>query len=660
MAERFTRQRCQDCQGGLIYMKKEKYWECPYCGKIYERELRFDKVQIDGLAGINDLVRSTLSKLIALDFAGAERELLECEKIDHAGVGTLIASVAVPLFKSFFAKDRQPELAKANSLLQKLTRQFPDVDEPEEILYDFIDSSDIYALLYVVYSMTNQAERKAAVFALLDCDEVYNVNMVKYLLSTLLKEGQMEPADVLIDKIQRANCRFGLSTVLTNYPDNEKKALHIDKLLSKADEEMDFSRIFDTYFASSKDDVKVVVDIFLSAVSHEVNFNTMEVINFVLQNCDSIENANHIFDALESQHLDAETSKAILDWCIFVCEDCDIAKIGFNSLYAGNSVFEITDKDAIRLLQTEQEEDVKRRKITQMLDVFKISGKNMDKLLAFHLNDNMGSFEYRQALFDDFASRVFSIPLNVIETYVLNVSEDEENKPVILRQAFEKTKNLSLGSGVISQYMKSTIDSPDIREEVIYTLLSLKLVPEPEAASFYLLNRNEMRSERVLDLMISLSCKTTSNTFENYLRSIDDFSTFNPKIAKIATQYSYALTAQSFVKYLLNAKEAESLKIGTVQSYYQTCALDVKKMTFRTTVGGVEIIGNIAQIYLFEGKDDLFVMQEIISAFQKDKIKIAAPIEIASSRKKVKLRKFIDSNASHLDKKIETLVQQLL
>ena len=247
MAERFTGQRCQDCQGGLIYNKKEKYWECPYCGKVYERELRFDKVQIDGLAGINDLVRSTLSKLISLDFNGADKELLECEKINHASFGTLIASISVSLFKSFYIKDRQQELSKANNLLQKLNRDFAEIDEPEEILYDFIDSSDIYALLYVVYSMTNQTRRKEMVFDLLDCEEVYNVNISRYLLSTLLKEQHVESADVLIDKLQGANCRVGISTILTTYPSNDKKASHIEKMLSKVDTEIDLSKIFDSY-----------------------------------------------------------------------------------------------------------------------------------------------------------------------------------------------------------------------------------------------------------------------------------------------------------------------------------------------------------------------------------------------------------------------------
>lgn len=660
MAERFTGQRCQDCQGGLIYNKKEKYWECPYCGKIYEREMRFDKVQIDGLAGINDLVRSTLSKLISLDFNGADKELLECEKINHASFGTLIASISVSLFKSFYIKDRQQELSKANNLLQKLNRDFAEIDEPEEILYDFIDSSDIYALLYVVYSMTNQTRRKEMVFDLLDCEEVYNVNISRYLLSTLLKEQHVESADVLIDKLQGANCRVGISTILTTYPSNDKKASHIEKMLSKVDTEIDLSKIFDSYFSSNNDDSDVVVEVFLSAISHKVNFDTTMVINSVLKGCNSVENATRIFKAIGSKRLNEETSNAVLLWCMNECRDCTISEIGFRSLYESNSVFEITDQDAIHLLQSDQQENIKRQKIIQMLNIFKLSNKSMDRLLAYHLIENFGSYEYRRTLFDELSSRVVSIPLNVVENYALNISFDAENKHSFLYEAFSKSRNVSLGSSVVSQYLKKTIDAPEIREQVIFALLSLKLMPAPESVSIYLLNQNELHSDKVLNLMISQSCKATSNTFDQYLCDLKDYKLFNAKIARIATQFGFVLSPQSFARYLLNVEEAESTKVALAQKYYQTCSQGVKAMTMSTTVNGVEISGNIAQVYLFEGKDDLYVMQEIIKAFQKDRIKLDAHIEIVSSRKKVKLRKFIDSNAMHLNKKVETLAQQLL
>ncbi len=659
MAEKFTGQRCQDCQGGLIYNKAEKYWECPYCGKIYERELRFDKVQIDGLAGINDLVRSTLSKLISLDFAGAEADLRECEKINHASVGTLIANIAVPLFKSFCVKDRQQEVAKANNFLQRLNRDFSQIEDAEEILYDFVDSSDIYGLLYIIYSMTNQTQRKEKMFEMLDCKEVFNPNVSKYLLMILIKEHHIEEADTIINSMPSANCRYGLSVVLTNYPSNERKASHVKGILSKVNSDVDLSKTFDTYFASNNDDSSIIVDIFLSAIAKKINFNTTVVINAVLQNCRDVESATRVFEALSKMRLDGETSQAVLNWCIETCGSCEISAIGFKSLFDSNSVFEITDQEVIHVFESEQEDAIKCQKVIQMLSTFKISNRSLDKLMAYHLVENEGDFDYRKSVYDDLSSRVVSVPLSVAEEYALNVSLDGENKYYILKDIFSKSKTTSLGASIFSQYLKKAIDSPSTRDLVVQAFLEMKLVPDPESVSMYLLNGKELRSEKVLDMMISLSCKASSNAFDSYLCGLPDGTRYNVKIAQILTQYGFVLSAKGYTRYLFEIQEMGSRKVTLAQKYYQACNGDLKNLEMTAKIAGTEVNCNMAQCYLFVSRDEPFVMQEILKFLQKEKIKLDEHLEIVGG-KKIKMKKFMDAYSSGIDKKIETVAQELL
>lgn len=660
MAEKFTGQRCQDCQGNLVYNKKEKYWECPYCGKIYERQLRFDKVQIDGLAGINDLVRSTLSKLLLLNFKGAEKDLLDCEKINHANAGTLIAGISVSLFKSFYIKDRQQELTRANNLLQRLNREFPDIDEPEQILYDFIDSANIYGLLYTVYSMTNQTARKNAVFELLDCGEIYSSDVIRLLLSALLKDRQYASADILVDKIDGSNCRVCLSTILTGYPACAKKVAHVEKVLSKTDPETDLSGVLNSYFSSTKDSSNVVIEVFLSAMSHKFNFDTTAVIHSALRDCTSVENATRIFKAISAQRLDTETANTVLLWCINDCSDCAISEIGFTTLFETNSVFGIDDHEVISLLHSGRSEEEKIQKFAQILNIFKLTNKSMDRILSYHLCQNAGSYKYRRAIFDEILCRVASVSLSIVESYTLTVTLDGSNKYLFLQDIFAKSSSVSMGGNIFSQYLKKAVDTPPVRDQNIFTLLSMNVLPDPEAVSAYLLNQDELHSDRVLDLMIDQSCKATSSTFDRYLCSLGDRALFNPKIAKIATQFGYTLSPHGYSIYLLNVEEAESAKIGKAQQYYQVCAEGVKAMSLGTSVNGVEIVGNIAQIYLLKSNDDMYVMQEILKALRNYKIKLDVPIEIVATRKKMKLRKFIGSNAAHLNIKVETLAQQLL
>ena len=82
MSSTFTGLRCSDCMGNLEYDKARKIWVCPYCGKEYERDLHVDKVQIDGVAGTNDVVRATLSDISKYDFVSAGKNRLFLDTID--------------------------------------------------------------------------------------------------------------------------------------------------------------------------------------------------------------------------------------------------------------------------------------------------------------------------------------------------------------------------------------------------------------------------------------------------------------------------------------------------------------------------------------------------------------------------------------------------
>lgn len=658
MAERFTNQRCEDCQGGLIYNKEDKYWECPYCGKKYERSLRFDKVQIDGLAGINDLVRSTLVKTISLDFDGAARDLSECEKIDHASIGTLIAHMSLALFRSFYTKDRQQELSKVNMHLQKMNREFANIEDPEEILYDFIDSGDIYALLAVVYSTVNQSARLEMIFELLECEQVYNPNVSKYLLNVLLKHGKVEEADILLKNIPTENCRFGVMTVLNAYPAGEQKAAHIEHLLSASKADTDYSKVFDAYFQKNGDDPQTVLNIFLSAASHNVSFDASVVVGSVLAQCHDAETAERIFGILSKKRLDEKSANAILSWCMYECEDLAVSEIGFKALFDSSSVFEIDDDTMIELLSDGQEDEIKLGKLRQMMSTFKMANKNVDRLIAFHLLENEGEYDFRKTVLEELLQYTPSVQLSVIERYVLAITVDGEKKAEFLDMVLSKSKSTALCNTLFSGYLKARIDEPEIREGVIGKFLDYKLVPDGDAFNYYLLNFAEIHSNEILDRLTNAGCRAIPATFDRYLSAIREPAQYNMKIAYLATRGSFVLSPANFAKFILSISEPQSSKIAHAQQYLEACNGNLRDMRFSANAAGIS--GNLAQVYLLTSGDDPYVMQEVIKLLQKEKIKLDTPAEGLADRKKVKFHKFIDANAEKLGTKITTLAKELL
>ena len=651
MAEHFTQQRCQDCQGGLVYNKKEKYWECPYCGKIYERELRFNKVQIDGLAGINDLVRSTLSRVASLDFQGAERDLLECEKINHSFVGTLIASIAVALIKSFFSKDRQQELSKVNLLRQRLAREFEEIENEEHILYDFLDSADLLGILAVVYGSIGAKDRLACIYNILDIEDVYNPNVVKFLLGVVLRDGRVEDADILLGKITTDAVRFGISTVLNSYPDSPKKSEHIDALLSKGNPDTDYSKLFDTYFQGTTNQA-CVVDVFLSAVSHKVGFNTAPVISKVCSSCTDVDKARRVFGALASKRLDEATAKVILDWCILECEDPEISEVGFKALFSSNSIFEITCETVLPLLKSSQDDETKLAKCKQMLSNFKISGKNIDRLLAFALLENPGEYEYRRDLLEVLLARVDSVQLAVVERYVLAYTADGEYKDEFVTMLLGKATHVSLYSDLFSKYLVTRIDPAKTRERIITIFLVFKLNPDPKSFSAYLCNFSEIHSKEVLTKFNAVGARALPTTFDQYLSALSDPSKYNTFVAELATKGSFSIGGANLVKYVMRVTEPSSGKAINAPRYLSACRDDLKAATFNVNVAGIAVTGTLGHVYLLAGPDDAFVTQEVLKAMKNARMRLDLPIELPAERKKLKIQKLVELYKDKLPAKV--------
>ncbi len=657
MAERFTSQRCQDCQGGLEYNKAGKYWECPYCGKIYERELRFNKVQIDGLAGINDLVRSTLSKVVKLDFSGAERDYLECEKINHLSVGTAIAGMALSLFKAFTTKDRQAEIAKLNSLAQKFSKDFPTIEDEEEILYEYIASQDIYAMLVVLYSTIKQTKRLEQMYLLLDCKEVYEQSISKFLLNVLLKDGKVEDADVIIGNLSEANSRFGIMSVLKDYPGNDKKVQHIQILLKRYKSEFSLAKTFEDYFDATEDPSDVVIGIFLAAIEKGVQFNVDSTLEMVLENCTDEDAANRVFGALSHVRFSDQAAETIVNWCLLEAESAEICAIGIKSLFESNTIFELTYDMCVLLFDSDQDPDLIIGKFKVLLSTLRAPSRCLDRLISYVLLETDG--ETRGELFDELFSRVNSVSLSVLNDYVLKVYDDGEEKRDILQKVLEKSKT-SFDYSLLSNYLRTDIDESETREGVIETLLEAKLIPDCESYTYYLVNEDELHSDEMLDLLDQKNIRPSSSALDQYFRNVDP-DEFNPKIAYLATKASYRLSAEAYARYILEISEPQNRKAHSAVVYLeQTDVSALRNAQFSATVAGKKVTGNLAEIYIFVTGDEAFVVQEVLGCLKKQKIRIDETIEVEGEKKSVKMKKFIEENPTAVPASIKSAVVQFL
>ena len=109
MAVNFIARKCA-CGGKLEFDPQKKIWICKYCGTVVEREATFDKVQVDGIEGISDVVRQTLMDVANNKMDSASRNLEDCERKNHKHVGTLLAHISYNLSMISCAKSQDEAL----------------------------------------------------------------------------------------------------------------------------------------------------------------------------------------------------------------------------------------------------------------------------------------------------------------------------------------------------------------------------------------------------------------------------------------------------------------------------------------------------------------------------------------------------------------------
>ena len=256
MSVSFVARKCTQCAGKLQYIKEKKIWKCLYCGAEIERQ-----EQYDGLFEIKNVVRQTLLDTAYRRLESASRNLIECEKIDPRYVGTIVAKLAYDMIRVTTPGACEERDVKAVfTQLKKTYEQLKangegGITDEEEALYEFLEESDIYAVLILVYDSLNDEARRDYVLQMLDTQSVFSKPANNNLLSYALKRGKVELADRVIENLDNLEPRAALIDVLLKYPDGDAKGDKIAALLSTGALKYEDRRILENYLRESQDGV---------------------------------------------------------------------------------------------------------------------------------------------------------------------------------------------------------------------------------------------------------------------------------------------------------------------------------------------------------------------------------------------------------------------
>lgn len=661
MGSTFTGMRCSDCMGALEYNKARKIWVCPYCGKEYERDLHVDKVQIDGVAGINDTVRATLSDISKYDLASAQKNLSEAERINPNHVGTIISNICYYLFSTttFKEKDKQQQyLAKTTYYAKKLNEEYSDVYEDEKSLYDYLNNPDLYAVLYIAFNSINNQQREAIIYNYLQIDSIVDSKLNKSLLSIALRKQNLDDVDLIVKKVEFIDKKFSLNQILKLYPDSEKKQEYIKLLFSKnAFGDREVPLIMD-YLNTTSDGVKTKFTAITSAYALGMQLDITKIIEEVFKKCTNETEADSVFNSLASMKLKKDDVQIVLDYCLSKnCPSQEIAIKGLTYLKDSGGLFEVDDNDIIPFLKGQNFSHMEQINIVNaMLEKFNCSNKSLDNITSYAFIECTYAPNEREVLLDNLLKKVKSITMKTLNDYVLKTNVDKNYKPSVIEKILKLGMNKVYFNNLLSDYIKTTIDLVKVKEEIVILLMKNGLQCSSKDLTNFLLSYKDGVPTNVLNAILNYPVVPEPDTLSRYFKSLNDFANCDISFVDYLLNHKVTCDANAIEKYLLFSKDVSVRKTSVYQMLLNGCI----NKNFSSQIGcihnGNTIRGNIAQIYLLTSNDDKGSKLKIIQSL-KTYVKLSDSMLV--NNKQIKFKKYITENKEKLDKDIDSLCEEL-
>jgi hypothetical protein len=583
MSINYSMQKCE-CGGKLAFDETRKVWVCAYCGYEFERDVRFSKVQIDGMPGYNNMVRQTLLDCAYLKLSDAERDLSECEKNEPSHIGTAVVNLAYWLTKIGSDAGALPKIRiYAQKLLQTK------LSDEELALYDFCESNDVYASLLVAFDTIGDSKRAADMISRLDVSKVFSPHVNKSLLALSLHQKKYEWAAAIANNTGNIDKPNTLTVILASYPDQSEKSSLAEKLFTTDDAGLSQAKILNNYFKTSADSIATKEKILSLCVKSDVRPDVDIILNDLLPNA-GIGEAASIFSSLCALKLTEEQCGGLLNYCISdVCKSADASVACLESIRKSKQYIRIDNRTLSMLLGKCSFDAQQKLRIMEKLLTFDISQKNIELALQNYLLQPAEPTDKRLAIAGWILKNKCSASIAMFENYLLKVSVDENQKPAFIEMMLASGLKASLFMDLLGIYLLRSPDSPPIRESVIKLLINREFKLDSKAMEAYVCNYTESQDvkEKYISGFITAGFELNPDLANKYLVKNAGSEKLNNRILDMLLEKCSYYNINGVTNYLLHCpssgnkllrlkRMSDGIDLGSSEAHVQFAGYNIK------------------------------------------------------------------------------------
>lgn len=646
----FIARKCA-CGGKLEYDPNKKIWICKYCGTVVEREATFDKVHVDGIEGISDVVRQTLVDIANQKMDNASRNLEDCERKGHKHIGTLLANLSFNLANISCAKtqdEARGSLDKVKILSQRLKQEFPTIAEDEINLYEEFgsDAGDIFANLMVVFDTLGDSGRVDFVASKLQPEKVFSPHANRTLLKVAIRRNEYDVVDKIIKNIGHIDRKSSLQEVMERYPSDDKKRQHISNLFNAETATALTKKFFENYFAAVNDSLDVKVEVVKLLNTTDIHVNAECIVKSAQEELGGYSEAKQLFNAIYEIKISDQETEALLVFCLMLNKNYEVQNAFFDTLIEKNVFVALNARAVISYLDSSQFSGAVKAEVLGKMLGFNLDAKALDAVYNYYLNNNADDVETRTKVMDVFLVPGAPISTGTVKNYVIKTQTDGESKIEIIEKIFATGINKTYVGDLLSEYMLHSSDPETIKGRVTDYLIKQGFKADSSVLSRYITSTDDDMKTKIEKIrqLVQNGTQIKADAVDAYIMAIRQPDEFSEEIFNLLTSHSYSISLAGYVKFLLFCKDIDKVRHNEKLIY--AVAGDVGGQGVSISHNGNKITCNPFQAYVLNTSDSFDVAEAIVGQFNAMRIKLNT--DIISDGLTIKFKKYVGNSKSVL------------
>ena len=640
MAVNFIARKCA-CGGKLEFDPAKKIWICKYCGTVVEREATFDKVQVDGIEGINDVVRQTLMDVANNKMESAGRNLEDCERKNHKHVGTLIANISYNLAMISMARSQEEArgyLDKVKLYAKRLNEEYPSIAEDEINMYEAFGEgvADIYANLLVVFDTLNDGGRVEYISSRLKPAEIFSEHANGTLLKISLKRENYDVAETVLRNTNHIDRKSGLQELMLHYPDNGRKQELLGLVFRPQTAGNIPRNFFEQYFTESGDSIRTKAYILRTLAGADIKCNAEAVARALHGQMEGYDTAKEAFSALYEAKVSDQETEAILVFCLMENQSHEVIKAFFDALLEKGVFVQLNSRAVISYLDGWPGTVNEKLEVLERMFRFEVDGKSKDAVYNYYLNNNRDPYPDRIKVIDFLLTDDCPIFNTTTRNYILRTSVDGEGKPAIVEKIFETGINKTYLGDLLSEYLLSSADPEEVKAPVSDCLIGMGFKVDSNVLTQYVTSNIDAVDARIEKArrLIANGTSVKADCLENYILSVKEPEDFSERMFNLLAGYSFAVGFAAYARFLLFCKDIDKVRHHAKLAGSLSGDLNGTQTTVKH--GMDSVVCNLLQAYVLTSGDSYDVAKAIVEELLGAKIKLNTEVTVNGNAMKFK------------------------